>query len=104
MESSTLPLEATSLAPLLNNPLVLTYTLVMSLMLLSLLRVSGSEDLACVRGVSREALPSVSSACLSYVPSGCAAAATSPLPVWESLQAFACTSGTFVVSVSSLCT
>ena len=39
MESTTLPLEG-SLAPLLNNPLVLTYTLVMSLMLLSLLRVS----------------------------------------------------------------
>lgn len=39
---STLPIEGSlALAPLLNNPLVLTYTLVMSLMLLSLLRVSG---------------------------------------------------------------
>lgn len=36
---TTLPVEG-SLAPLLNNPVVLTYTLFMSLMLLSLLRVS----------------------------------------------------------------
>ncbi|KAM3577432.1 hypothetical protein VYU27_000595 [Nannochloropsis oceanica] len=40
---TTLPLEG-SLAPLLNNPLVLTYTLFMSLMLLSLLRYASARN------------------------------------------------------------